>query len=332
MHALVTGGAGFIGSNLSIALVRQGWKVTAVDCLTDYYDVEQKSRNLADVLLVGQQAGAAVDHVDLDLRHGDLRPYLDGVDVVFHQAGQPGVRASWDDFGSYIDHNVLVTQRLLDAVRGSSISRFVFASSSSVYGNAPTYPTRETSLPAPHSPYGVSKLAAEQLCGVYARNWDIPTVALRYFTVFGPRQRPDMAMHRIIRAALTGGSFPMFGDGGQVRDFTFVGDVVAANLAAATADVPPGTVVNVAGGGSSTLAEIIGIIQALTGTTVELDRRPAEAGDVIRTGGAIDEAQRLLGWEPVVGVAEGLAHQVGWHRQQLGIHDPLASTPACTTA
>jgi nucleoside-diphosphate-sugar epimerase len=307
MHAVVTGAAGFIGSHLVERLVSDGHPVRAIDCLTPYYDVRRKRENLdaIDVL-----PGCTV--LEADLRTCDLSELLEGVDAVFHQAGQPGVRASWDHFGSYVEHNVIATQRLLEAVRGSGVRRFVFASSSSVYGDAPTYPTSEDDPPAPVSPYGVTKLAAEHLCGVYARNWGVPTVSLRYFTVFGPRQRPDMAMHRLIEAALSEQPFPMFGDGTQVRDFTFVGDVVEANVLAGSSAVPPGTVLNVAGGTASTLLEVLRIVEELTGHAVTLDRRPMERGDVRRTGGSIERTNALLGWRPTVSLREGLARQVAW--------------------
>lgn len=311
MQALVTGAAGFIGSHLTEALVRDGWTVRAIDCLTDYYDRDQKAANLAAITAL-----PGVSHVDADLRVAPLDELVADVDVVFHQAGQPGVRRSWDAFASYVDHNVLATQRLLQASAQAGLQRFVFASSSSIYGDATAYPTTEGSLPRPHSPYGVTKLAAEHLCGVYARNWDVPTVALRYFTVYGPRQRPDMAMHRLVESALRSTTFPMFGSGEQVRDFTYVDDVVRANLAAAGADIAPGTVVNVAGGSATTLSEVVATIVELTGRPVVLDRRGTEKGDVARTGGAIDEAQRLLGWHPVVELVDGLARQVDWHRSR----------------
>lgn len=311
LRALVTGVAGFIGGHLVEQLVSAGWEVVGVDCLTPYYDIQQKRSNLRDV-----QRSVAFDYVDADLRDADLDGLLDGIDCVFHQAGQPGVRASWDEFDSYVEHNIEVTQRLLAAARSSSIERFVFASSSSVYGDALAYPTDESMLPLPKSPYGVTKLAAEHLCGVYARNWGVPTVSLRYFTVFGPRQRPDMAMHRLIEAALAGGTFPLFGTGDQVRDFTYVGDVVQANLAAATANVAPGTVLNIAGGGAVTLTEVIDTIERLTDRPVALDRRPAQAGDVDRTGGSTEASRRALGWSPQVSMEEGLRRQIAWHRDR----------------
>lgn len=311
MRALVTGAAGFIGSHLVERLAGDGWDVVAVDNLTPYYDVTQKRSNAAAV-----RATAGVDVTEADLTTADLAPLLEDIDVVFHQAGQPGVRSSWDDFASYTEHNLLATQRLLAALP-PALSRFVFASSSSVYGNATTYPTHEGMLPKPHSPYGVTKLAAEHLCGVYARNLGVPTVALRYFTVFGPRQRPDMAMHRLIGAALSGGSFPLFGTGEQVRDFTFVGDVADANVRAATADVAPGTVMNIAGGGATTLLEVIAIIEELTGRPIALDRRSSQAGDVERTGGSTEVAAAALGWAPAVPLREGLRRQIEWHEDFL---------------
>lgn len=310
MRALVTGGAGFIGSHLTQALLARGDEVRVVDCLTDYYDIEQKRANLATL-------GAGVDIRTDDLRTADLKPLVDDVDVVFHQAGQPGVRLSWaDGFEAYDSCNILATQRLLEACREASITRFVYASSSSVYGEAERYPTTETDLPQPRSPYGVTKLAAEHLCGLYAANWSIPTVALRYFTVYGPRQRPDMAFHRLCEAALTGSSFPQYGDGSQVRDFTYVGDAVAANLAAATRDVAPGSVLNVAGGSSVTLAEVIATVEQLAAAPVNLDRRPPQSGDVTRTGGSTERTQQVLGWAPATTLRDGLSHQLAWHRER----------------
>lgn len=307
MNALITGIAGFVGSTLAERLVADGWNVVGVDSVTPYYDVSQKRQNLEAVVAAG-----AIVH-DLDLRTADLSVLLDEADVVFHQAGQPGVRASWAEFDSYVEHNVLVTQRLLEALRRHPVSRLVYASSSSVYGNAPSYPTSEDTLPRPQSPYGVTKLAAEHLAGVYARNWGVPTVSLRYFTVYGPRQRPDMATHRLVEAAIDQTPFPLFGTGEQIRDFTFVGDIVEANLLAAASDVEPGSVFNIAGGGSTTLNHVIETVGRLVGKRVPLDRLPSEAGDVWRTGGSFDAATAQLGWQPVVGIEDGLARQVEWH-------------------
>jgi nucleoside-diphosphate-sugar epimerase len=312
MRALVTGAAGFVGSNLVERLVTDGHDVVAIDVFSSYYDVEQKRSNWQ---ALGRSGSCRL--IEADLTTLDLVGLLGQVDTVFHQAGQPGVRASWSDgFDSYLRQNVLVTQRLLEAASEADLQRLVYASSSSVYGNAPAYPTTEDDLPRPQSPYGVTKLAAEHLCGVYARTRGLPVVSLRYFTVYGPRQRPDMAMHRLIEAALSGEEFPLFGDGHQIRDFTFVGDIVEANVAAAGADLAPGTVLNVAGGTATTVLEIIEIVEELTGSPIALDRRPQAAGDVMRTGGSADRAASLLGWEPAVGLRHGLERQVSWHLER----------------
>ena len=315
MKTLVTGAAGFVGSHTCEALLRQGHEVRGVDVLSDYYDPSLKEANLG--LL---QDHAAFDFQRRDLADAELDELLDGVEVVYHLAAQPGVRSSWQDgFATYVQNNVLVTQRLLEAARNSAVRRFVYASSSSVYGRAASYPTTEDAPTRPFSPYGVTKLAAEHLCSLYADNWGVPTVSLRYFTVYGPRQRPDMAMNKFISAALDGREIPVYGDGEQLRDFTFVEDVVAANLAAGnSADVPPGSVINVAGGGSITVNELIELLQTTVGRPVRRAEQPSQPGDVRQTGGTIELAGRLIGWQPQVSVAEGLARQVAWQQSALG--------------
>jgi nucleoside-diphosphate-sugar epimerase len=225
------------------------------------------------------------------------------------------VRLSWSEhFDVYARCNVLATQRLLEASVRAGVGRFVYASSSSIYGNADHYPTDETMSPRPHSPYGVTKLAAEHLCNAYAANHGLRTISLRYFTVYGPRQRPDMAIHRLIEAALDGEPFPLYGDGSHSRDFTFVDDVVAANRAAAVADIAPGTVLNVCGGAGTTMAELIDAVGEAVGRPVRVDRQPEQPGDVRRTGGDGTRARELLGWAPTCSVVEGVAAQVAWHR------------------
>jgi nucleoside-diphosphate-sugar epimerase len=320
---LVTGAAGFIGGNLAQRLLATGRRVRAVDCVTDYYDVEQKRATLASL---GATPGCSVRVADL--RTCDLEELLDGVDVVFHQAGQPGVRASWSRFASYVEHNVIATERLLRAVAAQQgIRRVVAASSSSVYGDAETYPTTEDLLPRPVSPYGVTKLSAEHLCGVYASSQGVPTVSLRYFTVYGPRQRPDMAIHRLIEAALGGEPFTMYGDGSQARDFTFVDDVVDANLLAEREPVPPGTVMNIAGGSTTSLAEVKEIVEELTDHDVPIRSGPVAVGDVGRTGGSTERAEAILGWRPMVPLVEGLRRQIAWHRSR----DAAGRRPAIAT-
>jgi UDP-glucuronate 4-epimerase len=313
VRALVTGAAGFVGSHLAEALLARGDQVVGVDCFVPYYDESAKRANLAP-----QLAAANAQFVEADLRTADIDALLDGIDVVFHQAAQAGVRLSWaDGFADYVGHNVLATQRLLDAVqRRGNGCRVVYASSSSIYGNQPRYPTTETDLPRPFSPYGVTKLAAEHLCGLYAENWGLPVVSLRYFTVFGPRQRPDMSIHRLCEAALTGETFPRYGDGNQVREFTYVADIVAGNLAAADAGAPPGTYLNLAGGGEITLNDLIATIERLAGVKVAIEARPPQPGDARRNGGATSRARKVLGWEPTTSLEAGLAHQLAWHRHR----------------
>jgi nucleoside-diphosphate-sugar epimerase len=319
LFAVVTGAAGFIGSQLSETLIDAGYRVLGIDCFTNYYPRPAKWANLSKLM-----ARDRFELIQADLRKASLNDLIEGADVVFHQAAQPGVRQSWAaGFAQYCSHNVLATQRLLEAAKQVGTPRLVYASSSSLYGNALTYPTRETDLPRPFSPYGVTKLAAEHLCQLYAANWGVPTVSLRYFTVYGPRQRPDMAMRRLVDAALTGQQFPLYGSGRQIRDFTYVDDVVGANLAAATEDVAPGTVVNIAGGSNVSMLEVIDLVGELTESSVALDHRPAQPGDVERTGGSIDAARDCLRWEPQISLRSGLTAMVAW-ANTAGL--PLAAT------
>lgn len=328
MDVVITGAAGFIGGHLARACLDQGARVLGIDCLTPYYDVSVKRATVAQL----------AEHPDFrfvkaDLRTADVAPLLDGADVVYHLAGQPGVRLSWSaGFDEYASLNVLATQRVLEAAKRVRTPRLVYASSSSVYGNAPAYPTRETDLPRPFSPYGVTKLAGEHLCSLYAANYGLSTVSLRYFTVYGPRQRPDMGFSKFIDAALHQRAIPLYGDGSQVRDFTYVMDVVRATQAAGRADVPAGTVANVAGGGSCTVGEMLGMLGEIMGTPLLVEALPEQAGDVRATGGSIDEARRLLGWEPVVDLREGLTAQVRWTRRQLGLPDEPPGVGAPRTA
>jgi nucleoside-diphosphate-sugar epimerase len=302
---LITGVAGFVGSALARSLLASGERVVGVDSLTDYYEPALKKENLASIPTEG------FSFVNEDLNTADLDELLAGVSVVFHEAGQPGVRKSWgEDFSTYVDANVLATQRLLEAARRSTdLRRLVYASSSSVYGNALTYPTTEDDVPRPHSPYGVTKLAAEHLCTLYADNFGVPAVSLRYFTVYGPGQRPDMAFNRFIRATLAGRPIGVFGTGEQIRDFTFVDDIVRANLLAAERDVRPGSVFNVSGGTSISVNEVLEVLAGIAGRPLEVDRTDAVAGDVRRTGGSADRIRDQLGWEPTVDIESGLRAQ-----------------------
>lgn len=310
MRALVTGAAGFIGSHLSEYLLAQGHGVVGVDCFTDYYDPAVKRRNI-------EAASPSADFTfrKEDLTTADLDDLLKDVDVVYHLAAQPGVRKSWaDEFAIYTQHNIGATQRLLEAVRRHDVGRFVYASSSSVYGNAPRYPTAETDQVRPHSPYGVTKLAAEHLCSLYAAVFSVPTVSVRYFTVYGPRQRPDMALHRLVEAATTGTTFIVYGDGTQRRDFTYVGDCVRATYEAGIRAPEPGAVMNIAGGTDISLNDLIELVEQHAGP-VRREYRPTAPGDVDRTGGSIEVARRVLDWTPETGIHEGVQAQVEWHRK-----------------
>ena len=312
MHCLVTGAAGFIGSQLARRLLDEGHTVRGVDCFTAYYNPGIKERNVRPLL--GYPAFTLLRQ---DVAHtaGEL---LEGIDLVFHQAAQAGVRASWGrEFEEYTHHNILATQRLLEAARGKGLRRFVYASSSSVYGEAASLPMREEYLPAPLSPYGVSKLAAEHLCLLYHRNFGVPAVALRFFTVYGPGQRPDMAFHRFIRAALAGESLTLYGSGEQTRDFTYVGDIVEANLAAAQADGTAGRVYNLGGGSRVSVNEVLKRIGSLTGTRLTIRREAAQAGDPAHTYADTSRAAAEIGFMPRTALAEGLTAEIRYVEQLL---------------
>jgi nucleoside-diphosphate-sugar epimerase len=309
--ALVTGAAGFIGSHLAERLLADGWQVTGLDCFTDYYARAVKEQNLAAL-----RRHRRFVFAEANLLTADLHALVAGQDVVWHEAGQAGVRTSWGtSFDVYAQHNVLATQRLLEAVKHGGLHRFVYASSGSIYGDAPALPITESTLPQPVSPYGVTKLAGEHLCHLYGVSYGVPAVRLRYFTVYGPRQRPDMAFHRFIRAMLGGEPFPLYGDGEQTRDFTFVGDVVQATVAAVEA--PPGSVYNVAGGSRVTVNQVIETLEELVGAPAHVERLPAQAGDQRHTWADTSAARTGLGYRPRVRLREGLAAEVAWLRERL---------------
>ncbi len=312
MRCLVTGAAGFIGSHLSERLIALGHEVVGVDRFSDYYPRAYKDYNLARL-----RDEPRFRLVVQDLADCELGPLLDGVEVVFHQAAQAGVRASWGaSFEAYVRDNVLATQRLLEAARGhASVRKVVCASSSSVYGDAHELPMLETSPTHPYSPYGVTKLAAEHLAELYRRNFGVATASLRYFTVYGPRQRPDMGFHKFIEATLNGGAIDMFGDGEQTRDFTFIHDIVEANVRAA-ADGVLG-VFNIGGGSRVTLREVLATLAEVAGP-VRINRRPREAGDVLDTWADVSAAARAFAYAPQVALRDGLAAQVAWHRERRG--------------
>lgn len=303
--ALVTGAAGFIGSHLCAELVAQGHRVVGVDCFTDYYSVEIKRQNASELEQLD-----GFELVEANLNDCDLAPLLDAADVVFHLAGQPGVRASWgSEFRHYLDDNIQVTQRLLEACRSTPVGRVIFASSSSVYGDAERYPTSEDDKPSPISPYGVSKLAAEQLCMLYARSFGIPATALRYFTVYGPRQRPDMAFKRFIDASIAGKPIDVFGDGLQVRDFTYVSDIVAGTINAGDKG-RAGAIYNISGGSRASVLDVVEILSGKLGQEIAINHHEGATGDVRETGGDTARARADLGYSPQVSLVEGLERQI----------------------
>ncbi|HLG54801.1 MAG TPA: NAD-dependent epimerase/dehydratase family protein [Vicinamibacterales bacterium] len=307
MKALVTGVAGFVGSHLAERLVRDGAQVIGIDAFTDYYPRAQKERNLE-----GLNRSAGFTLVESSLMEADFSRLLDGVTHVFHLAAQAGVRKSWGrEFGVYTINNIDATQTLLEACVGRTLERFVFASSSSVYGDTVALPMREDATPQPISPYGVTKLAAEQLCLLYHVNCGLPTVALRYFTVYGPRQRPDMGFRRFLAASMRNEPLPLYGDGRQTRDFTFVDDAVSATLAAASR-ATPGAVYNIGGGSRVGLLEVFERIARITGRPLRVDRLEAQRGDMRDTYADTRRACHDLGFTPTVTLEQGLRAQHEW--------------------
>jgi UDP-glucose 4-epimerase len=319
---VVTGCAGFIGSHLTESLLEDGHSVLGVDCFNDNYPRGDKFANLARAGEHERFRLLTADLVDVD-----ADALLDGADVVFHLAGEPGVRASWGPrFDRYTHHNVKATQRLLEAARGTAV-KFVYASSSSVYGDALTLPTREDATARPLSPYGVTKLAAEHLCVLYGTEHDVDTVALRYFSVYGPRQRPDMAFRRFCQAVVCGHAIEVFGDGRQTRDFTYVGDIVAATRAAAAAQVARGRVFNIGGGNRTSLRCALEVLAGVAGRPLDVRYGERESGDVQDTGADTARAAAELGFSPSTSLREGLAAELAWvrAREEPRVHSLSAS-------
>jgi UDP-glucuronate 4-epimerase len=306
-RVLVTGCAGFIGSHVVERLLADGDDVVGVDCLTSFYDPALKARTLERL-----QEHERFDHRRVDLASEPLDELLDGVETVFHLAGQPGVRQSFDDPGSYRRNNVQATQRLLAAASRAQLRALVYASSSSIYGEGrPQRRMRETDQPAPMSPYAQTKVAVEQLAGAAFREVGVPTVGLRYFSVYGPRQRPDMAFQRFLERAVRGEPLTILGDGSQQRDFTYVGDVVDATLTAARSG-HPGAVYNVGGGQPATLTRVVALLEELLERTLLVEHRAAAPGDPRTTAADTARARRELGFEPRTELARGVALQLDW--------------------
>ncbi|WP_427161344.1 NAD-dependent epimerase/dehydratase family protein [Aliinostoc sp. HNIBRCY26] len=305
---IVTGAAGFIGSHLAETLLEQGKQVIGIDEINDYYDPIFKRKNLAHL-----QSSPNFTLIENDIQSLDWSKLLQDVDVVYHQAAQAGVRASWGQgFRAYTERNINATQVMLEAAKDAKqLTRFVFASTSSVYGDAETLPTHEGIPPQPVSPYGITKLAAERLCGLYHKNFGVPFVALRYFTVYGPRQRPDMAFHKFFKAVLQDEAIPIYGDGQQTRDFTFVKDAVAANLAAATVPEAVGEIFNIGGGSRVVLTEVLNTMEKIVNKPIKRNHIEKAMGDARHTAADVSKARRILGYQPQVSLQEGLFQE--WH-------------------
>jgi UDP-glucose 4-epimerase len=303
----VTGAAGFIGSHLCERLLTFGHQVVGIDSFTDYYERARKEQNLA-----GAKASPEFTFEELDLVEAKLQEALRGASVVYHLAGQDGVRPrSGGQFDRYVRNNIIATQRLLEALKETPVDRLVFAGSSSVYGDAEMFPTKESALPRPVSPDGVTKLAAEHMTLLYAKNFGIPAVSVRYFTVFGPRQRPDMAFARFMQALVDREAIEVFGDGEQTREFTYISDAIEGTLKAASADVT-GQVFNLGGGSRSTINGVLATLEDISGLKAHKQMLPAVAGEPRHTGASINLARERLGWEPRVSLREGLTKQWEW--------------------
>ena len=320
MNVLITGVAGFIGSHLTERLISEGYHVIGVDGFTDYYPRQMKERNLANLRDHERFTLIEGDLLDVDLAALLQRELSTGlpadIEFVFHFAAQPGVRASWgENFEIYVRSNVLATQRLLEGAKETKLKKFVYASSSSIYGDAQSFPTPEDVTPDPISPYGVTKLAGEHLCQLYWRNYGLPMVCLRYFTVYGPRQRPDMAFHRFIRATLEEREIVVYGDGEQTRDFTHVDDAVEAAIRAVEAPVV-GEVFNIGGGSPVAINEVISALEDILGRRARVRHIEPQRGDVRDTWAEIAKAARVLGYHPQVRLVDGLQEQVSWMQRE----------------
>jgi UDP-glucose 4-epimerase len=307
--SLVTGAAGFIGSHMVEALLKRGKTVIGVDEFNSYYDPALKQKNI-DAFEKNPQFQLIVG----DIQFLDWSSLLADVDVVYHQAAQAGVRASWGkSFRHYTERNINATQILLEAAKDApQLKRFVYASSSSVYGNAETFPTPESICPQPVSPYGITKLAGEQLCSLYHQNFGVPCTSLRYFTVYGPRQRPDMAFHKFFKLIMEDKPISIYGDGQQTRDFTFVSDCVAANLAVAEVPEAVGQVFNIGGGSRVVLTEIIDTMEKIVGHSIRRNFVEAARGDARHTSADVSKAREILGYQPEVSLVEGLRREWEW--------------------
>jgi len=304
---LITGVAGFIGSHLAERLIKLGYEVIGIDCFTDYYSRDIKQKNISGLI-----KNKTFKFIEKNLLEIEFEEILENVQYIFHHAAQAGVRPSWgNNFKVYADNNILATQKLLEAAKGHKIKKFIYASSSSVYGDVEELPVKETTPPRPISPYGVTKLAGENLCYLYWKNFGIPIVSLRYFTVYGPGQRPDMAFHKFINAINSNQEIIIYGDGNQTRDFTYISDVVEANILAMEKNII-GEIFNIGGGTRINLNETIGLLEKIMNRKAKLKFIEEQKGDMRHTFADTTKARKMLGYNSTVGIEEGLRQEVRW--------------------
>ena len=306
---IVTGAAGFIGSHLVEQLLQQGKEVIGIDDFNDYYDPVLKRNNISHLL-----DSPGFQLIEGNIQFLEWHLLLKNVEIIYHQAAQAGVRASWgQNFPTYVERNINATQTLLEAAKyAKSLKKFIFASTSSIYGDADMLPTHEGVCPQPISPYGITKLAAEQLCSLYYKNFGIPFVGLRYFSVYGPRQRPDMGFHKFFKAILESKPITIYGDGHQSRDFTFVSDIISANLAAATIPEAVGQVFNIGGGSSVSLSEVLKTMEEIVGTTIKKNYVETAMGDARHTSADVSKAKQILNYKPKIPLVDGLTQEWNW--------------------
>ncbi len=312
MKCLVTGSSGFIGSTLAYSLLKMGHEVVGIDCYTENYSRHLKEENTKRLLFFEK-----FTHFDSDLSELELGKILKDVESIFHLAGQASVHSSWGgSFELYTERNIEVTHSLLRAALEAGVGKFINSSSSSVYGRILSNSVNEFALTNPVSPYGVTKLAAENLVSLYGSEFGLKTISLRYFTVYGPKQRPDMAFNKLISAGITGNKFPLHGDGTQIRDFTYVQDVVEANIAAATLDLAPGTILNIGGGSPQSMNSVISDVEEILGVQINLIKQPLGPGNPLVTGADCTKAYEILNWAPKMEFYDGLKNQVKWQLEQ----------------
>ena len=315
--AIITGVAGFIGSSLAEKLLKDNFKVIGIDNFTNYYSPHIKEKNIENCL---KNTNFSFIHQDLDSL--DLSTIFESAEYIFHLSAQPGVRASWGkEFTVYVKNNISVTQKILESLKNNTtLKKFIFASSSSVYGNQSSIMNEDMSLTKPVSPYGVTKLAAENLVNLYFKNYEIPTISLRYFTVYGPRQRPDMAFSRFFRSIIKDKKLTIFGNGEQARDFTYVDDVVDATINAATSD-SVGEILNVGGGSIFSLTQIIEFMKEITEKELEINFEKEQKGDVKYTNADISKSKKLINYKPSRDIKYGLTQQYEYIKTNLNFYD-----------